>query len=149
MALHDPEGALGDIFADLPEVPPDQLADALRRGKQQVALITALADLAGAWPLEAVTQALTDYADLSVDLAIKAMIGSEIRRNKLPGMGEDDIATAGGMVALAMGKMGAGELNYSSDIDLICLLTKPGSTAMTTKRRAPLSCEPRGAWRRC
>ena len=25
------------------------------------------------------------------------------------------------MVALAMGKMGAGELNYSSDIDLICL----------------------------
>ena len=47
--------------------------------------------------------------------------GNEIRRGKLPGATGDDIERAGGMVALAMGKMGAGELNYSSDIDLICL----------------------------
>ncbi len=121
VALHDPEGAVSDIFADLPLVPPDQLADALRRAKRQVALITGLADLAGVWPLEMVTQVLTDFADLAVDLAIKATVGSETRRGKLPGMTEEDIPTAGGMVALAMGKMGAGELNYSSDIDLICL----------------------------
>ncbi|MBL4768215.1 MAG: bifunctional [glutamine synthetase] adenylyltransferase/[glutamine synthetase]-adenylyl-L-tyrosine phosphorylase, partial [Rhodobacteraceae bacterium] len=43
------------------------------------------------------------------------------RRGKLPGQNEDDIATAGGLIVLAMGKMGAHELNYSSDIDLICL----------------------------
>ncbi len=121
VALHEPEGALGDVFADLSVLPPDQLGDALRKAKRQVALITGLADLAGVWPLEMVTQVLTDFADLAVDLATKAMIAAEIKRGKLPGMGPEDIASAGGMVALAMGKMGAGELNYSSDIDLICL----------------------------
>ena len=121
VALHDPEGAVSDIFADLKEGAPDQLGDALRRAKRQVALITGLADLAGVWPLEMVTQVLTDFADLAVDLATKAMIAAEIKRGKLPGMSEEDVPTAAGMVALAMGKMGAGELNYSSDIDLICL----------------------------
>ena len=121
VALNDPEGAVADVFADLAVVSADQLGEALRRAKRQIALITGLADLAGVWPLEVVTQTLTDFADLAVDLAIRAMIGAEIRRGKLPGMTEDDIETAGGMVALAMGKMGAGELNYSSDIDLICL----------------------------
>ena len=36
-------------------------------------------------------------------------------------MGPDDLEDCAGMVVLAMGKMGAHELNYSSDIDLICL----------------------------
>lgn len=121
VALNDPEGAVSDVLADLPLVAPGQLADALRKAKRQVALITGLADLAGVWPLEMVTQVLTDFADLSVDLALKSTIGAEIKRGKLPGMTPDDVATAGGMVVLAMGKMGAGELNYSSDIDLICL----------------------------
>lgn len=121
VALNDPEGAVSDIFADLTVVSPDALGDALRRAKRQIALVTGMADLAGIWPLEVVTQTLTDFADLAVDLATRAMIGAEIRRGKLPGMAEDDIETAGGMVVLAMGKMGAGELNYSSDIDLICL----------------------------
>ncbi|MEO3414754.1 glutamine-synthetase adenylyltransferase [Roseovarius sp. CAU 1744] len=121
VALHDPEGAVSDIFADLRLQSPEHLGDALRKAKRQVALITGLADLAGVWPLEMVTQVLTDLADLAVDLSIKAMIGAEIRRGKLPGVTPDDVDTAGGMVALAMGKMGAGELNYSSDIDLICL----------------------------
>ncbi len=120
-ALDDPECAIGDLFAGLPEVAPDQLGSALRQAKRRVALLTGLADLAGVWPLETVTQTLTDFADLSVDLAMKTMIAAEIRRGKLPGMTQDDVASAGGMVALAMGKMGAGELNYSSDIDLICL----------------------------
>jgi glutamate-ammonia-ligase adenylyltransferase len=68
-----------------------------------------------------VTQVLTDFADLACDVALRHAIGAEIRRGKLPGQGEDALDTAGGMVVLAMGKMGAGELNYSSDIDLICL----------------------------
>ena len=60
-------------------------------------------------------------AVLASQLAREATIGAEIRRKKLPGATEDDIPTAGGMVSIAMGKMGAHELNYSSDIDLICL----------------------------
>ncbi|MDO6727390.1 glutamine-synthetase adenylyltransferase [Cognatishimia sp. 1_MG-2023] len=120
-ALDAPEEAIVTLFKELRAEPVDQLPAALRQGKRRVALLTALADVAGVWPLETVTGALTDFADLATDLAVKAMVGKEIARGKLPGMTEDDISDAGGMVCLAMGKMGAHELNYSSDIDLICL----------------------------
>ncbi|SLN14375.1 Glutamate-ammonia-ligase adenylyltransferase [Roseovarius gaetbuli] len=120
-AFDDPEAAIERLFSELHEVPAEALGDALRQGKRRVALLTGLADLAGVWPLEVVTGRLTDFADLACDLALKAAVGAEIRRGKLAGMSEADIATAGGMVVLAMGKMGAHELNYSSDIDLICL----------------------------
>lgn len=120
-ALEGPEAALGTLFEELRAVPGDALGVALRGGKRRVALLTGLADLGGVWSLEEVTGHLTDYADLACDLALRAAITAEIRRGKLPGLDEDAVATAGGMVVLAMGKMGARELNYSSDIDLICL----------------------------
>ncbi len=61
-------------------------------------------------------------ADACLRAALTTHVALEARRGKLPCMSEDDAHRDGaGMVALAMGKMGAGELNYSSDIDLICL----------------------------
>ena len=120
-ALSDPDAALAEVFAETRALAPDQMKPGLRQGKRRMALLTALADLAGAWPLEKVTAALTDYGALAADVAIKAEIATLIRRKKLPGLTEDDIETAGGLTILAMGKMGAHELNYSSDIDLICL----------------------------
>ncbi|MCP4818293.1 MAG: glutamine-synthetase adenylyltransferase [Shimia sp.] len=120
-ALDDPEAAVAALFAGLRVTAPDQMPTALRQGKRRVALLTALADLSGVWQLEEVTGTLTDFADLASQLALETTIGAEIRRKKLPGATEEDIPTAGGMVSLAMGKMGAHELNYSSDIDLICL----------------------------
>ncbi len=120
-AFKDPQEAVEKMFSELRAAPLDQLNTLLRQTKSRIAALTALADLGGVWPLEQVTGTLTDFADLAVDVSIKALVGAEIKRGKLPGMGLDDVATAGGMVVLAMGKMGAGELNYSSDIDLICL----------------------------
>ncbi|WEF23617.1 glutamine-synthetase adenylyltransferase [Paracoccus sp. S3-43] len=96
---------------------PDDLAVALRRAKRRVALLTALADLGGVWPLEQVTGTLSDLADRAVDLALRVQVAQERRRGKLP----ETAADAGGLFALAMGKGGARELNYSSDIDLIVL----------------------------
>ena len=119
--LVSPEKALAQVLAVLPAVPIDALGSALRQAKRRVALLAAVADLGGVWDLAQVTGALTQLADLAVDLSIKALVGDEIRRGKLPGAGPQDVATAGGMVVLAMGKMGAHELNYSSDVDLICL----------------------------
>ncbi|MBL8563607.1 MAG: glutamine-synthetase adenylyltransferase [Gemmobacter sp.] len=116
-----PEQVLAAEFVRLRALPPDQLAQGLRQGKRRVAVLTALADLGGVWPLETVTAALSDLADLATDLALKAFTADEIRRGKLPGAVPEDAETAGGMFALAMGKGGARELNYSSDIDLICL----------------------------
>ncbi|TBN36545.1 glutamine-synthetase adenylyltransferase [Paracoccus subflavus] len=116
-------GALGhdDVVAretqGLAELDAADLAVALRRAKRRVALQTALADLGGVWPLEQVTGTLSDLADRAADLALRVHVAQERRRGKLPETGAD----AGGLFALAMGKGGARELNYSSDIDLIVL----------------------------
>ncbi|WP_372613405.1 glutamine-synthetase adenylyltransferase [Aquicoccus sp.] len=120
-AFDDPEAALDGEFARLGEVAGADLGTELRGAKRRVALLTGLADLGGVWALEEVTGALTRFADLAVQLAMRAALEPEIRRGKLPGAGEEDLDTCAGWVALAMGKMGAEELNYSSDIDLICL----------------------------
>ncbi len=116
-----PEDAFAGAMKQVEGDSDSALRTSLRIAKQRIALLTGLADLAGVWNLEQVTGALTDFAGHATDTAMKFQVGQEIRRNKLPGMSDDDIAIAGGMVALAMGKMGAGELNYSSDIDLIML----------------------------
>ncbi len=120
-ACDDPEAAVAAILAEVAALQVDDLSAGLRKAKRRIALIAALADLAGAWPLETVTGALTDLANAAVHRCITGLIGQEIARGKLPGATADDAAVGGGMFALAMGKMGAGELNYSSDIDLICL----------------------------
>lgn len=120
-AAADPDEAVSNCFGDIAKLPQDQLKSGLRQAKRRIALITALADLSGVWPLERVTGVLTDFGGLACDVVIKAEVAALVRRNKLPGQTEDDVATAGGMIVLAMGKMGAHELNYSSDIDLICL----------------------------
>ena len=121
-ALHEaPETAFATLLAGLEAIPTDDLSRALREVKRRAALLTALADLGGVWPTMTVTGALTDLADRAVYLCLTRLVAEEIRRGKLPGATPEDAATAGGMFALAMGKMGAGELNYSSDIDLICL----------------------------
>lgn len=86
---------------------PD-VARALRRERQAVALGVALADLAGA-SFETVTRALSDFADRALDRAITAAIA------------ERSDAPPTGFAAIALGKQGSRELNYSSDIDPILL----------------------------
>ena len=117
----EPEDAFRSLIDKAATSDDKDLAHDLRVAKGRVALFTGLADLGGVWSLEEITGALTRFADLAVDRALRAAIRNEVQRGKLPGQGEDDIATAGGLTVLAMGKMGAFELNYSSDIDLICL----------------------------
>jgi len=116
-----PEAALDAILAALTPAPPDETGRALRLAKARVALLAGLADLGGVWPLEAVTGALTRLADAAVHRALVTHLAEEIHRRRIPGATPGDAETGAGMVAFAMGKMGAHELNYSSDIDLICL----------------------------
>ncbi|HEX4861306.1 MAG TPA: bifunctional [glutamine synthetase] adenylyltransferase/[glutamine synthetase]-adenylyl-L-tyrosine phosphorylase [Rhizomicrobium sp.] len=86
----------------------------LRRAKRRAALAIALADIAGDWDLERVTRELTLFADASVKGALRFLLA------KAAGEGDGAALEAGtGLVVLAMGKYGAFELNYSSDIDLV------------------------------
>jgi glutamate-ammonia-ligase adenylyltransferase len=94
---------------------------ALRRAKARAALLIALADLGGVWQLAEVTGALTRLADAAVAAAARWLLAGELRAGRLPGLDEAALETGAGYVLLAMGKMGAGELNFSSDIDLIAL----------------------------
>ena len=91
----------------------------LRRIKAEAALLIALCDIGGVWPVTRVTQALTDLAVAAVQAAIHFSLMQETARGRLipPDTNHPEIAS--GLIVLAMGKMGAGELNYSSDIDLI------------------------------
>ncbi len=117
----DPDAVLAEALAEAASLEGPAVAPGLRQAKRRVALLAALADLGGVWPLETVTGALTRLADLAVDVAFRAALAPEMARGKLPDRRDADPGDAGGWVALAMGKMGADELNYSSDIDLICL----------------------------
>ncbi|WP_108482210.1 bifunctional [glutamate--ammonia ligase]-adenylyl-L-tyrosine phosphorylase/[glutamate--ammonia-ligase] adenylyltransferase [Oceaniglobus ichthyenteri] len=118
----DPETAFDDLLDWVRALADGDLKTGLRQGKRRAALLIALADLGGVWPLDDVTDALSRFADLATDRALRACIGAQHARGKLPGVTDTDLAVAGGLCALAMGKMGAHELNYSSDIDLICLI---------------------------
>ena len=91
-------------------------ASALRLAKRRAALLIALADLGRVWDLDAVTGALTDLADAALRIA-----AAEAMRAEAAGPLHGHSPESAGLVVLAMGKQGARELNYSSDIDLICL----------------------------
>jgi [glutamine synthetase] adenylyltransferase / [glutamine synthetase]-adenylyl-L-tyrosine phosphorylase len=95
----------------------------LRHLKADAALLIALADLGGVWPLERVTAALTDVADAALVLATRHLIQVARGRGKLhapDGASDKQNPEAGsGFIVLAMGKLGGFELNYSSDIDLM------------------------------
>ena len=115
------EAALSGVLTELHPGPVREAEKALRTAKQRVALLVALADLGGVWGLDRVTGGLTRLADTACDVAMKSALMPELARGRIPGATEADLAEACGLFALAMGKMGAAELNYSSDIDLICL----------------------------
>ena len=91
----------------------------LRRMKSEAALLIALCDIGGVWPVMRVTAALTDLAVASVQAALRFLLRQEAARGRLSPPNLDRPEDNSGLVVLAMGKMGAGELNYSSDIDLI------------------------------
>ncbi|MBR1222605.1 bifunctional [glutamine synthetase] adenylyltransferase/[glutamine synthetase]-adenylyl-L-tyrosine phosphorylase [Bradyrhizobium sp. U87765 SZCCT0131] len=91
----------------------------LRRTKAEAALLIALCDIGEVWPVMTVTQALTDIAVTSVQSALRFVLTQEAARGRLQPPLADHAEEGSGLVVLSMGKMGAGELNYSSDIDLI------------------------------
>ncbi|MEL7459841.1 MAG: glutamine-synthetase adenylyltransferase [Pseudomonadota bacterium] len=116
-----PEAAFDALLDDVGRLAPPDTLVGLRVAKRRAALLIGLADLAGVFDLTATTRALTRLADVAVDRALVAGLAPVLRRGLLPGHTEDDAANGAGLAVLAMGKMGAFELNYSSDIDLICL----------------------------
>ena len=99
-----------------------ELMQALRRAKRESALLVALADIGGVWDVVQATEALTRFADAAVGAALSFLLRSQARAGRLAlDPAAPDPQSGSGMVILALGKHGARELNYSSDVDLIVL----------------------------
>lgn len=77
----------------------------LRAAKQQAHLILSAADLSGHWSVMQVTEAMTRFADAAAQAALSFSANAA-------GL------SCEGLFLVALGKMGAYELNYSSDIDI-------------------------------
>src|SRR6185437_1383089 len=110
------ERTCGEVSAAASEADAMQ---SLRRMKSEAALLIALCDIGGVWPVMRVTEALTELAVRSVQTALRYLLREAAARGKIAPPDLDRPEENSGLVVLAMGKMGAGELNYSSDIDLI------------------------------
>ncbi|MDB5436208.1 MAG: glutamate-ammonia-ligase adenylyltransferase, partial [Phenylobacterium sp.] len=117
----EPQARLDDILvrtaaaADL-DLEPAQVR--LRELKAELHLLTALADLGGVWDLDQVTGALTRFADAAVAAALTVAARGEVAAGRLTRLVEGPEGPVPGWFCIAMGKQGAFELNYSSDIDV-------------------------------
>ena len=117
----DPDEGLAQIISgarfvashDIDEVKRD-----LRHLKADLHLLTALCDLGGVWDLDQVTGALTQFADAALHAALVAAAGEAMERGRMVRPASNEAGPVPGFFGLALGKHGAGELNYSSDIDV-------------------------------
>jgi [glutamine synthetase] adenylyltransferase / [glutamine synthetase]-adenylyl-L-tyrosine phosphorylase len=120
-----PDAVVATAMADLAAIPPstrrDRVAAAMRRAKRIVALATAIADIGGIWPLERVTATLSDLAEATLSLAMAHLLRTAHDAGELRLPDPTDPTRGGGFTVLGMGKLGARELNYSSDVDLVLL----------------------------
>ncbi|MDP1632816.1 MAG: bifunctional [glutamine synthetase] adenylyltransferase/[glutamine synthetase]-adenylyl-L-tyrosine phosphorylase [Caulobacter sp.] len=118
----DPDTRLAEILAETlaqADEPDEDLArKGLRDLKADLHLLTAIADLGGVWDLDAVTGALARFADAALDAAVAIVARSEIERGRLVAVADSPAGPIPGLMIIAMGKHGAYELNYSSDIDI-------------------------------
>jgi glutamate-ammonia-ligase adenylyltransferase len=120
----DPESELASLLATAQHnanrvrTPEAAMRD-LRRLKADAALLIALADIGGVWTVSRVTRALTDVAESALRAAVHFLLRDSARRGRLKPDDKSEPEQNSGYIVLAMGKMGGGELNYSSDIDLM------------------------------
>jgi [glutamine synthetase] adenylyltransferase / [glutamine synthetase]-adenylyl-L-tyrosine phosphorylase len=115
-----PDDLLGEILQQTEAVehlPLAEVGSALRRLKSRFALLCGLCDLGNVWSLVEVTNAITRFADAAINAALNALLRDAEAAGKYQLSNVKDC----GYVILAMGKHGAFELNYSSDVDLIVL----------------------------
>jgi glutamate-ammonia-ligase adenylyltransferase len=93
----------------------------LRNAKRRVALLVALADIIGLWELDQVTEALSRFAALATVIAVRFALRQSVKNGKISIPDDETPERHSGYAIIALGKLGANELNYSSDIDLIVI----------------------------
>ena len=95
------------------------LMTGLRRKKKQMALCLGLADLGGWMEACDVTRHLSLFADAALSAAVNYLLKAQEQAGRIKLADPGDPSIGSGLIVLGMGKYGAFELNYSSDIDII------------------------------
>jgi len=103
----------------------------LRIAKRQAALVAGVAELAGAWSLEQQMAALSRVAEGAIGAAVRHLLRAGAQRGAIRLADPDHPERGSGLIVLGMGKLGGGELNYSSDIDLILLFDSAQNASPT------------------
>lgn len=101
----DFEAAMASVTGLSPEMAVPDVMVALRQAKAAAHLSLAGADLSGGLEVMEITRRLSEFAGASLEAAFRAALSAR-------GLSPE------GMFFIALGKMGAFELNYSSDIDV-------------------------------
>ncbi len=111
-------------FSNLPD------SDALRRFKHREYLRIALRDFFGKADLSETTRELSLLADVLLDEAYRLSLREMLNRFGTPQFRDDSGRWSEAVFAvLSLGKLGGGELNYSSDIDLVYTFSREGQTS--------------------
>ncbi|HEX7034226.1 MAG TPA: bifunctional [glutamate--ammonia ligase]-adenylyl-L-tyrosine phosphorylase/[glutamate--ammonia-ligase] adenylyltransferase [Pseudomonadales bacterium] len=119
--------AVGEALSELPPDVQDMAAlqRALRRVRNRFQLRLVWRHLAHRAPLEETTEAASALADILIDAALERVYGWCCVRDGVP---RDAAGRPQRLVVLALGKLGARELNLSSDVDLVFAYPEPGQT---------------------
>ena len=113
--------ALADDTSGLGEEKRPEVMKRLRVAKRRASLAIGMADIAAVWPLERVTGALSDFASATLGAVCAHLLRALHDREKLALPAPEAPQQGSGLIVLGMGKLGAGELNYSSDVDIIVI----------------------------
>ncbi len=112
------------------DVTEAQLMKDLRLLKTEAQFLIALSDLAGDATTEGTVRRLSDLADACVGAAVDFLLKDAHAKGKITLSDTNNPAESSGWIVLGMGKLGARELNFSSDIDLI-VFVDPNAPAIT------------------
>ena len=122
----DPETALNNVISEAQTAlahatNSDYLMRILRVAKKKAGAIIAIADLGGIWNDVKVMTSLSAFADFCVLSALRHLLVEAHREGRIKISDKDVPEKNCGLSVIALGKWGAHELNYSSDIDLMVI----------------------------
>ena len=117
--------------------PPLPLERAMRQLRNLLVCGLIARDLDGKADLNEVVTAMTGFADFAIQAHVAAIMAEMVAQHGMP-VGEES-GQQQELMVLAMGKQGGGELNVSSDIDLIFVYPEDGDTQATLPGQRSLS----------
>ena len=110
------------LFLDDRELSETGLMSALRNFKSEAHMLIGLGDIAQALSTQETTIYLSQLAEACLSSALNWLLEDTHRSEKIVLRDPANPSDECGVILLGMGKLGAHELNYSSDIDIIVYL---------------------------